>query len=459
MSDGKPRLIRNGISMAGMGLTTVAAVLFLTVFVADLFGWHTNPYLGILFFLVLPALFVLGLLLIPIGMWWTKRRVSRGLPVRREWPRLDLNDPVHRRTLTAVLVLTLVNVVIVSLAAYRGTHFMDSPEFCGQVCHEVMEPEYTAYQDGPHSRVACVGCHIGPGAPYLVKSKIDGTRQVVAVLLNSHARPIPAPVHTLRPAREVCEQCHWPEKFHGDKVVVKREFASDETNTETTTTLQVHVGGGSEKLGVATGIHWHMNVANEVEYIALDPKRESIGYVRVKDRTGAVREYYADGVTQEQLAAGERRRMDCVDCHNRPAHNFAFSAARAVDAALASGSMPRGLPFARREALAALEADYPDRGTAEREIATKLTEFYRSLPGDLLRTRTEEVERAVRATQAAYAKNIFPAMKVTWGSYPSHIGHMDSSGCFRCHDDSHKTREGRAISMDCTLCHTEPVVR
>jgi nitrate/TMAO reductase-like tetraheme cytochrome c subunit len=459
MSERSPRLIRNGISLAGIMLTTVSAALFLAVFIADLFGLHANPYLGIVFFLVLPGLFVAGLLLIPAGMLWKKRRIAKGLTVRKEWPRLDLNDRVQRRTVVAVLVLSLVNVVIVSLAAYRGTHFMDSPEFCGQVCHEVMEPEYTAYQDGPHSRVACVGCHIGPGAPYLVKSKIDGTRQVVAVLMNSHARPIPAPVHTLRPAREVCEQCHWPEKFHGDKVVVKREFASDEGNTETTTTLQVHVGGGSERLGLATGIHWHMNVANEVDYIALDPKRESIGYVRVKDRTGAVREYYADGVTPEQLAAGERRRMDCVDCHNRPAHNFAFSAARAVDAALTSGAMPRELPFARREAVAALEGQYPDRETAEREIATKLTSFYRSLPGDLARTRAPEVERAVRATQAAYAKNIFPKMNVTWGSYPSHIGHMDSTGCFRCHDESHKTRDGRTISMDCTLCHTEPVIK
>ena len=459
MSERSPRLIRNGISLAGITVTTVSAVLFLAVFIADLFGLHANPYLGIVFFLVLPGLFIAGLLLIPAGMLWKKRRIAKGLPVRREWPRVDLNDPVQRRTMLAVLVLSLVNVVIVSLAAYRGTHFMDSPEFCGQVCHEVMEPEYTAYQDGPHSRVACVGCHIGPGAPYLVKSKIDGTRQVVAVLMNSHARPIPAPVHTLRPARDVCEQCHWPEKFHGDKVVVKREFASDESNTETTTTLQVHVGGGSERLGLATGIHWHMNVANEVDYIALDPRRESIGYVRVKDRTGAVREYYAEGVTPEQLAAGERRRMDCVDCHNRPAHNFAFSAARAVDAALASGAMPRELPFARREALAALEGPYSDRETAEREIATRLTAFYRSLPGDLARTRAAEVERAVRATQAAYARNIFPKMNVTWGSYPSHIGHMDSTGCFRCHDEIHKTRDGRAISMDCTLCHTEPVIR
>jgi hypothetical protein len=336
---------------------------------------------------------------------------------------------------------------------------MDSVAFCGQVCHEVMEPEHMAYQDGPHSRVECVRCHIGPGAPFFVKAKVDGTRQVIAVLMNSHSRPIPAPVHTLRPAREVCEQCHWPEKFHGDKVVVKREYADDEPVTETTTTFGIHVGGGSERLGVATGIHWHMNIANEVDYIALDPKRETIGYVRVKDRTGAVREYFAQGVTEGQLQAGERRRMDCVDCHNRPAHRFAPTPERAIDEAIASNALPRSLPFVRRQALAALKGNYPDRATAEREIATKISAFYRSLPGDLTRTRTEEVERAVAATQAAFYKNVFPRMKVTWGTYPNNVGHIDSPGCFRCHDDEHKTKDGRSIGQDCSLCHTEPDVK
>jgi hypothetical protein len=451
-----PRQLRNGISIAGMVLTTLTAALFLAVFVGELFGLHTNPYFGIIFFLIMPALFVLGLLLIPLGMWRERVRVRSGAPARTGWPRLDLNNPVHRNRVALVLALTLVNVIIVSLAGYRGMHFMDSPEFCGEVCHDVMEPEYTAYQNGPHSRVACVGCHIGPGAPYLVKAKVDGARQVVAVIMNSHARPIPAPVHTLRPAREVCEQCHWPEKFHGDKIVTIREYASDEDNSESITRLQVHVGGGSERVGVATGIHWHMNIANEVDYIAMDPQRETIGFIRVKDRTGAVREYFAEGVTEEQLKAGELRRMDCVDCHNRPAHRFAASPERAVDAALASGAMPRTLPFARREALAALEGPYADRASAEREIATKMTAFYRSLPGDLARTRADEIERAVRATQAAYAKNVFPKMHVTWGTYLNHLGHIESNGCFRCHDDEHKTRDGRAISQECSLCHTEP---
>ncbi len=454
MAGEAPRLVRNGISLAGVAIVTISALLFLIVFLLDLFGFHTNPYVGIIFFLVSPAIFVFGLILIPIGMYIERRRRAAGHPAHIGWPRLDLNNPVQRRGVFIVLVMTFVNIIIISLASYRGIEFMDSTAFCGEVCHEVMEPEYMAYQDGPHSRIACVQCHIGPGAPYLVKAKIDGVRQVFAVLMDSHSRPIPSPVHTLRPAREVCEQCHWPEKFHGDSVQVRREYAEDEAVTESATTLRIHVGGGSEKLGVATGIHWHMNVANVVEYRA-DPTRLKIPWVKVTDRTGAVREYVVDGVSQQELDQLELRTMDCMDCHNRPSHMFYPSPERAVDAAIASGELGK-LPFIKREAVVALKASHPDRQTAEREIANHLTNFYRSnvANGNDKPVSQPDLERAVAATQRLYSRNVFPKMNVSWGTYANHIGHMDAPGCFRCHDDSHKTKDSRVIKQDCDLCHT-----
>src|SRR4029453_5714208 len=310
-----------------MVLTTISASVFLIVFLADLFGLHTNPYLGILFFLVLPGVFLFGLPLIPLGAW--------------------LQRP--RRGAVITFALTMANIVIVSLAAYRGIEYMDSVAFCGQVCHSVMKPEFTAYQDGPHSRVTCVQCHIGSGASWFAKSKISGTRQVLAVTFHTYSRPIPSPVQNLRPARDTCEQCHWPEKFHGDKIVRVFEYGEDEKNTESITTLQVHVGGGSERLGIAPGIHWHMNVANEVEYIATDDKRQVIPWVRVKDRFGNVREYTAEGAKPEEFAKGERRRMDCMDCHNRPSHPMAATPERAVNQRMARGDIPKTLPFVRRE--------------------------------------------------------------------------------------------------------------
>ncbi len=438
------RLIRSPISVAGMVLTTISAVLFLVVFLGDLFGLHRNPYIGIVFFLILPGVFIFGLALIPLGAWVERRRRAAGkAPSEVHWPRIDLNDPVQRQTAVILFALTIANVTIVSLAAYRGVEYMDSVQFCGQVCHSVMQPEFVAYQDGPHSRVTCVQCHIGSGASWFARSKLSGLRQVYAVAFHTYSRPIPSPVEALRPARDTCEQCHWPEKFQGDKLVNVYEYADDEANTESVTTLNVHVGGGSQRLGIATGIHWHMNVANEIEYIATDDKRQVIPWVRVKDRFGKVTEYIAKGTTPEELAKGERRRMDCMDCHNRPSHAMAPTPERAVNDAMASGLIPLTLPFVHREAVQALKAGN----------SAALREFYRTTQPGVFASRAADVERAVTAVQDIYQRNVFPAMNVGFGTYANNIGHVDSPGCFRCHDEEHTSKDGRTISQDCETCH------
>jgi nitrate/TMAO reductase-like tetraheme cytochrome c subunit len=449
---GTQAIYQNPLSVLGAVTVTISAALFLTVFALDLFGLHVNPYIGIVFFLIIPGLFVAGLVLIPLGIWNERRRRARGKT--REWARIDFANPRHRKIVAAVLILTLVNGLIVSLAAYRGIEYMDSTQFCGQVCHEVMEPEYVAYQDGPHSRVRCVQCHIGPGAPWFVRAKISGARQVLAVLFNTHSRPIPTPVHSLRPARDTCEQCHWPEKFHGDKLNVRREYADDEAVTESATTIQVHIGGGSDRTGTPTGIHWHVSAANQIEYVSVDGQREDIPYVRLTLASGEVREYFVEGVTSEKIAAGERRTMDCVDCHNRPTHPFAPSAERAVDAAIAAGEISRNLPFVRREVVSALKAEYASRAEALSQIASRLETFYRNSPADGPSIEPGELSRAITTAQRLYSRNVFPQMKVAWGTHPSNLGHLDAPGCFRCHDDNHKTRDGKVISQDCSLCHT-----
>lgn len=448
------RLIRTPLSVAGMVITTISAVLFLVVFLADLFGMHANPYMGIVFFLLLPALFLAGLALIPLGGWIERRRRAAGkAPSAAHWPRIDLNHPAQRRTAVAVFALTMTNVVIVSLAAYRGIEYMDSVAFCGQVCHDVMQPEFQAHQDSAHSRVKCVACHIGPGASHFTQSKLSGARQIVAVALNTFPRPIPAPVANLRSAGDVCEQCHWPDKDHGNKTERIREYAEDEQNTETVTELELHLGTGSDRLG-ASGIHWHVNPKHVVEYIATDAKRQVIPYVAFTDPTGATREYRADGVTQEQLDRGERRRMDCLDCHNRPSHAMASSAERAVNESMASGQIPISLPFVRREAAKALRAPYPSQEAAAEGIARALRDYYQTNHAPIYAARREDVEKTVAATQRIYRHNVFPAMNVQFGTYPSNIGHVDSPGCFRCHDDSHKTADGRTIKQECDSCHT-----
>jgi hypothetical protein len=336
--------------------------------------------------------------------------------------------------------------VIVSLGAYRGVEYMDSVQFCSSACHTVMKPEGTAHQNGPHARVACVECHIGSGAASFAKAKLSGTRQLIALTRGTYPKPIGAPVRNMVPARRTCEQCHWPEQLHGDRIRRIVEYADDEKNTESVTTLKVHVGGGSERLGIATGIHWHMNLANEIEYIATDDKRQVIPYVRLKDRAGNVREYVTPGVTPEQLAKGERRRMDCIDCHNRPAHTMAASAERAVNEAMARGELP-SLPFAHREAVTLLKTSYPTEAAAIDAIGASIRNTYRSSPAN-------DIGRMAGAVGRIYSGNVFPEMHVGFGTYPNNIGHVDSPGCFRCHDDSHQTRDGKKISQDCETCHS-----
>jgi hypothetical protein len=447
------RHVRNPLTLFGIWLTTVSAILFLVVFFADLFGLVHNPYLGILFFLILPSFFVAGLLLMPLGIYLHRRREQRGQE-EYQWPVWDFNLSSYRRAAALILFASLVNVLVISLAAYRGVEYMDSPAFCGQVCHTVMKPEFTAYQNGPHARVACVSCHIGPGADWFVKSKLSGTRQLFAVALKTYPTPIPSPVMNLRPARETCEECHWPEKFTGDRIRTFTEYADDQAVTEATTTLRLHVGSGSEKLG-ATGIHWHMAPSTRVTYITTDPKRQTIPYVKVEDANGRVLEYRAEGVTDEQLARGERRTMDCMDCHNRPSHRFDATPEEAVDDAIAHGGIARSLPFARREAVAALKAGYATQEAGADAIRKRLTDFYRGELADAFAARQKDVDRAVSSTTAIYRRNVFPDMKVSWGTYPNNLGHTGFPGCFRCHDDSHKAKDGSTIRQDCELCHKQ----
>jgi hypothetical protein len=438
-----PSAMRNPVSLIGVAVTTAMAVVFLLLLTLEFTGQLTNPYAGLLVFVAVPFVFVLGLLLIPIGIWRQHRRVAAGYAAD-DWPVVDLRLPRTRSVIVGVALLTIVNLFIVSLAGFGAVHHMESTEFCGQTCHTAMEPEWKAHQASPHSKVACVKCHVGPGAAGFVEAKAAGTRQLWHVIINNVQAPVEAPVHSMPPARETCFGCHSGAGHQGDRLKVVRDYADDETGTETATTLQVKVGG----VKPASGIHWH--VAQQIEYIATDRERQTIPYVKFTDGNGNVKEYAADGVTKEQLAQGERRSMDCMDCHNRPAHTFDPSPERAVDVAIANGSLPRTLPFARREAVAALKDEYASGDEAQRGIDARLRKAFASHASDPALART------VSAVQDIYARNVFPAMKVKWATYPNNIGHTFFNGCFRCHDDNHKASDGSVIKQDCESCHAMP---
>ena len=388
-------------------------------------------------------MFVIGLLLVPIGIWRQHRRVAAGY-APDDWPVIDLRLPRTRSVIVGVALLTIVNVFIVSLAGFGAVHHMESTEFCGQTCHTTMEPEWKAHQASPHSKVACVKCHVGPGAAGFVEAKAASTRQLWHVIISKVPTPVEAPVRSMPAARETCFGCHSGEEPQGDRLKVIRDYSDDETGTETVTTLQMHVGG----IKPTSGIHWH--IAQQIEYIATDRERQTIPYVKFTDSNGNVKEYAAEGVTKEQLAQGERRSMDCMDCHNRPAHTLYPSPERAVDIAIAGGQLPRTLPFARREAVAALKDEYASGEEAQRGIDARLRKAFASHASDPALART------VSAVQDIYARNVFPAMKVKWATYPNNIGHTFFNGCFRCHDDSHKASDGSVIKQDCETCHAMP---
>jgi hypothetical protein len=338
------------------------------------------------------------------------------------------------------------------MASYGAVEYSESQAFCGQVCHTVMEPEFVAHADGLHGQVQCVQCHVGPGAGGFATAKLNGTRQLWLAATGTYAAPIPAPVETLPAVQDTCERCHKPDRFVGDRLDVIYEHANNAANTETKTTVRLHVGGPVAGTGSGMGIHWHMNRANQIEYVALDDKRENIAYVRVATPDGRVREFLGDGVKESDIAGKPRRRMDCLDCHNRPAHTFGSSPARAVDAALGQGLISAKIPFIRREAVRALGGAYASQELGLEGIDREIRKGVNAAEP---RTFEEaDLRRAIEVAQRIYRNNVFPSMKVGWGTYPNHLGHIESNGCFRCHDDSHKTKEGVAISQDCELCHT-----
>jgi hypothetical protein len=442
---------RNPISAIGIALTTAAGLLFIFLLVVLILGFRENPYAGIVVFVIVPAFFVVGLLLIPIGLSIEHRRTRAGR-VAPVWPSIDLNDPAIRRTVLFVAVATVVNLAIVSLASYGAVEYTGSQQFCGQACHTIMEPEFVAHQSGLHGRVRCVACHVSPGAGGFLTAKLNGTRQLAHALTGTYTRPIPTPIENLPSVVGSCESCHHPDRFVGDVVKVIYEHADDEANTQTKTTLRIHVGGPIGGTGTGIGIHWHMNRANQVEFVALDEKREQIPYVRVSTPGGTVREYFADGVTPAAFEGQPRRRMECLDCHSRPAHSFGTTPEREVDAALGAGRLVGRIPFIRREAVRALRAEYVSQDIAMREIDQTIRDAVNArIPRNF---EEADLRQAIAVTQEIYRRNVFPSMKVGWGTYANQIGHITSTGCFRCHDDGHKTKDGLAIRQECELCHT-----
>ena len=441
-------LTRHWLSLLGAALVLTAAVSSLFVAPQEIRGHADNPYVGVVLFLILPVIFLSGLVLIPLGVYVGKHHIRKGLS---ETP-FD-RKAAFRRLAWFLGVTTIFNLLVGTQLTYRAVRHMESPQFCGATCH-VMRPEFVAYQNSPHSRVECVECHVAPGAAGWVESKTSGIRQLAETVFHSEPKPIPSALETNRlvPARETCENCHWPQKFDGVRLRVFSKYAEDEVNTRSETVLLMMVGGGR-----IAGIHGaHFGPGVHIRYAAADAARQTIPWVEYRnDVTGEMHTFAAPDPPGDAPSAPRRYEMQCVDCHNRPTHAFDVPE-KAMDKAMAAGEIAVTLPFIKKKGVELLKADYGTSAAAAVKLPAALVSFYEQTYPEIYAQRAQDIQQAGKAVLAIYSRNVFPDLKVTWGRYPNNLGHMDFPGCFRCHDGSHSAADGKVISQDCSACH-EPL--
>ena len=441
----------NWLSLLGASLTTVSAVMIVAFLLLGILGVTDSPYIGIMAFLVMPGVFLLGLLLIPTGIYLRRKRAiaEPSDPHEIQYPTIDFNTPRVRHLALFVALLTFVNVLLILFVTYEGVVFMETTQFCGQVCHTVMTPEYTTYIASPHARVKCVECHIGSGAPWFVRSKLSGVGQVIAVTFNNYERPIPTPVENLRPSRETCEECHWPAKTAGDRIRIIQKYAEDEANTPLKTVLLLRVGGTQGD--IRHGIHgWHMDPDRETVYVATDKKREKIPWIRVTERGKDAIEY-ATPEAASGRPSGETRAMDCIDCHNRPTHIYLMPD-QAVDQSIARGRIDRRIPFIRKLGVETL-VKVGARTDALQQIESEIRKYYEANNAEFARAQGAMLKSAIAELQYIHSHNVFPQMRINWGTYSNNLGHERFPGCFRCHDGEHASKDGKTVEQDCEMCH------
>ncbi len=441
----------------GSAIASISVLLIFFMVILTSFMDEANSYLGILLLLIFPTILILGLALIPIGMWLKTREAKRkDITLKESRFVLDLNNKRHRNATVVFMFGTFFFLFFTGIGSYELYHFSESVEFCGTVCHEVMKPEYVAYQNSPHAKVTCGQCHIGSGAEWFVKAKISGMYQVYSVLANKFPTPIPTPIENLRPARETCEQCHWPQKFYSNSLNSEKYYLTDEENTEWEIHLRMKTGSSDGVSGLEDGIHWHINPDIQIDYIASDMKREMIPWVRyINKKTGDTVIYNSQEEPLSDMAKDTLhvRTMDCMDCHNRPAHNY-LTPATFVNKAMASGDISKELPEIKLLAMELFAMEFNDTDTALLTIENNVWNFYKDNYPEIADSMKQTITNSIAGLQKSYSLNMFPEMKANWDAYPDHIGHMEFNGCFRCHNDQHIAENGKVISKDCNLCHS-----
>jgi nitrate/TMAO reductase-like tetraheme cytochrome c subunit len=433
------------LGLLGTALVTTAGISWLFVLPLQIRGHASNPYIGIVAFLILPAIFFAGLAMIPVGVYLGKRHI----PIGHQEPTFDRKVAL-RRLAWFLGITTVLNIIIGTQITYRAVNYMGTPQFCGQACHS-MSPEFAAYLNSPHSSVECVECHVAPGAVGWVAGKTAGIRQLVETFANTYQRPIPGALESNRlvPATETCEECHWPQRFGSVRLRLITNYADDEQNTRAQTVLLMLVGGSK-----FAGIHGkHFGPGVHIRFAAADAKRQTIPWVEYRNTTtGADQIFMSEGSSPDSVKGLPKHEMQCVDCHNRPTHTFE-TPSRGMNNALFLGEISVTLPYVKKKGVELLNAQYSSSKEASEKLPAALVNFYQQNYPDVYAKRKGDVQGAAQALLAIYNRNVFPDLHVGWGTYPNNLGHMEFPGCFRCHDGSHMTTDGNSVTQDCNSCH------
>ncbi len=443
----------NPISYLGVLLSVLVVIVELFLFGMDFFAHGQNLYLGLITYLVVPGFLALGLLLIPLGALWTRHRRLKNLPTPdfRSF-RIDLGSSSHRNMIMVFISGTTIVLLMTIVGTYQAFHYTESVAFCGTLCHKVMSPEFTVYKESPHGKVECVECHIGAGADWFIKAKLSGLRQVYHAMLGTYSNPIKTPVHNLRPAEDTCMECHWPGKFFSTLDFKRTYYLPEKDNKPWVLRMNLNVGGGSH---ADRGVHAHMNIENEIYYVSDDEERQKMIWVKSVAKDGSERIFTSKDSKYKETPppADLVRKMDCIDCHNRPTHQF-LHPDRLMNEAFNQKRLDVTLPDLKERAVEALNASYTTLDEAKAAIRKSIEDHYQSKYPELVEPKRAEIQNAISVIQSLYALNFFPEMHARWDTHPDNIGHLYSKGCFRCHDNKHKDSEGEAIANDCNTCHT-----
>ncbi|MGD8922175.1 MAG: NapC/NirT family cytochrome c [Candidatus Zixiibacteriota bacterium] len=447
-------LFSHPLAALGGALVLVGGLLFIGLILVDLASATSNPYRSLVTFVAVPFLITVGVVLFLVSIWVQVRNARKKGEKVRFTLSIEPSDPKYMRNLWLFLGITVGLILLVTYSGYQAYEATDSVAFCGQTCHKVMAPQEVTYHNSPHARVPCVECHIGPGASFWVKSKVDGLRQVIATVFNTYDRPIKTPVHSLRPAQQTCEKCHWPQKFYGNNLLTKTYYRTDETNSPWTIQLSVKIGGGNPRTGKLEGIHWHMLTADKIDYIATDEKRQNIAWVQATDLAGKVTTYTRSGEEMPDTSKPDIniRQFDCIDCHNRPSHKF-LAPATAINLALSARRISPDLPYIRNEGLNLINAEYTSREEAVDSITAGLARYYNENYPQLADSMADDINQATETLVQIYNENFFPIMKTDYRVRENNLSHFVNDGCFRCHDGEMADQNGRKIPHDCKTCH------